>query len=114
MPLRGWVICVSVLMVASGCATLLQPDQQQVTVQSEPAGATIYLDDERRGSTPMALALHPRGTYRLRVEYPGYQSYEGLIPHQTAFPMWGPLAYPAQTLTSPISITLRPQSQAAR
>jgi TonB family protein len=45
-------------------------------VTTEPDGALVFLDGERRGTTPFALEELPLGDYALRVERSGYLSEE--------------------------------------
>jgi hypothetical protein len=41
-------------------------------VVSEPDGATVYVNDEVRGQTPLAISL-PRDTYAIRVVLAGHK-----------------------------------------
>jgi hypothetical protein len=114
--MRGWRwsgLC-GVLAICAGCATLLQPETQQVTIHSNPAGATVLLNGEIRGTTPLALTLHPQGTYRLRLERPGYAPYTQDLAHRTGFPTWGTLAYPVRELEPSVLVTLQPHPVVAR
>lgn len=62
------VACVLVAaLCASGCA-------HKVKIESTPAGATIYVDGEEKGTTPVILVEQP-GCFAhrdLRVELPGH------------------------------------------
>ena len=45
-----------------------------VFIQSDPAGAQVYLNDKKLGqTTPVLLHDVGLGTYRIRLEKPGYQ-----------------------------------------
>jgi len=50
----------------------LAPTPHRLNVISLPAGGRVYLNDEFRGETPLALTNLFAGEYRLRVERPGY------------------------------------------
>lgn len=43
-------------------------------VRSTPAGAAVFVDDERRGVTPLALQNVPLGTRRVRIQRDGFTS----------------------------------------
>ncbi len=42
-----------------------------ITVSSTPSGATVYIDGNRVGETPLTLELDP-GSHKIRLEYDGY------------------------------------------
>lgn len=71
----GSLVCGAVAAVAlSGCATIMAGGPDQVTVQSNPPGATVYVDDQPVGQTPMVVQLdRERSRGLIRVEAPGYQ-----------------------------------------
>lgn len=43
----------------------------RLVVSSQPPGATVYLDDRRIGSAPVAIENVPPGTHPVRLEMPG-------------------------------------------
>jgi hypothetical protein len=45
-------------------------------VRSTPAGATVFVDDERRGVTPLALQEMELGTRRVRIQRDGFTTEE--------------------------------------
>jgi hypothetical protein len=50
----------------------LSPKPARLVVTSRPSGARVYVNNERRGDTPLTLADLPPGAYRVRVEQDGY------------------------------------------
>jgi len=42
-------------------------------IASRPAGATVYVDDLRVGTTPMTMSGVKPGAHRLRIELPGHR-----------------------------------------
>jgi hypothetical protein len=50
----------------------LLPKPARLTVTSRPSGARVYVNNERRGDTPLTLTDLAPGTYRVRVEQDGY------------------------------------------
>jgi formylglycine-generating enzyme required for sulfatase activity len=73
----------------------LLPNWGDVTIDSTPAGAEIYVDDETTGLVTPAVVPIIAGEHELRVSAPGYQPYRQrlLIEART------PIALPPITLT---------------
>ena len=67
-------------ITVEGCGVLqthradLLPDWSAVTVRSKPAGATVMVDGQSRGLTPLNLEL-TAGTHELEVHSSGYQTW---------------------------------------
>jgi serine/threonine protein kinase len=47
----------------------------QMQIRSVPAGASVFINDEERGLTPVEITLSP-GRYKVRVELEGYDTIE--------------------------------------
>lgn len=78
MGLSGkWMVgTLPLLVLSTGCATLFSDGSQQIKVSSNVQGATVYLDNEPIGQTPMSFDLD-RDTFKrheLSVEYQGHRS----------------------------------------
>ena len=54
--------------------TTMPPCTRRVTVNSNPCGAMIYVDDIQVGRTPMSFPM-PMGRYRLVLFAPGHEPY---------------------------------------
>jgi serine/threonine protein kinase len=50
-----------------------------LTVESRPAGASVYLDGRRMGTTPLVLDAAPTGPHALRLELDGYRRWTSSI-----------------------------------
>ena len=67
-------------ITVEGCGALqthragLLPDWSVVTVRSKPAGATVMVDNQSRGQTPLDLEL-TAGTHELELRRSGYQTW---------------------------------------
>jgi PEGA domain len=71
-----------------GCATIFtggRPDQK-VEFKSIPQGATVYVDGEEVGQTPLKLPLARDMNHKVRIELAGYPTYERDI--KTGFNGW--------------------------
>lgn len=62
-------VCLSVLFLASSCVT-----QTQVTIESNPPDAAVYLNDRPVGRTPVTVVLGNEAwqDYRLELRKEGY------------------------------------------
>lgn len=74
---RALTVMASVLIVGlvlTGCATVLQGTSQSIMVDSDPRGATVFVDGQQRGITPTSFTLQKgRREQVIRVEHDGYR-----------------------------------------
>lgn len=67
------LIGISAFLVAS-CASFEHGVPQDVTIVSFPTEASIYINGEPAGVTPMKIALRRKLTHEIRLEKQGYNS----------------------------------------
>jgi len=60
-------------------AVALRPSDGTLVVKSEPPGATVLVEGEFRGRSPLRLELDPGRSYRIEVSQAGYKSAAGTI-----------------------------------
>lgn len=60
------------VIIFTGCATVISGVSQDITFESSPSGATVYLDGERYGVTPFTATLKKNKFKSFRVELDGY------------------------------------------
>src|SRR5438094_744805 len=61
------------LVIGSGCATMINNRLAQIPVATNPPGANVYVNGMYVGQTPMYAAI-PRGTIGVvQIYLPGYQ-----------------------------------------
>jgi hypothetical protein len=63
-----WLACAGIIALVSGCV------ERRFTVQSEPAGAKVYVNNKPVGFTPIDVPFTYYGKYLITLEYPGYQT----------------------------------------
>lgn len=68
------VLCFSALALSTGCATIITGGSQDVSFQSTPEGATVFVDDQVVGKTPLMVKLHRKKNPPLRFEMEGYKT----------------------------------------
>ncbi|NLN59886.1 MAG: PEGA domain-containing protein [Deltaproteobacteria bacterium] len=78
MNSRLSLFCILSLLVLllSGCATMIRGASQEISIASNPSGASVKINGMPKGSTPVMIML-PRGDNQfVRIESPGYEPYE--------------------------------------
>lgn len=63
-------------VVFPGCATLVDGPTQKVKVNTEPAGAQVFLNGHPVGKTPVTAIVSRWGMHRVRIEMAGYKPLE--------------------------------------
>jgi hypothetical protein len=58
-------------LAATGCYGQVQ---RTITIESQPAGALVWLNDNEIGRTPVTIPFTWYGTYGVRLEAPGYET----------------------------------------
>ncbi|RIH90527.1 PEGA domain protein [Calidithermus terrae] len=72
LPDQDWVSDVAFYYV--GQYTPPPPPTGTLVIDSNPAGATVYINGQRAGTTPATLTLDS-GQYSVQLTYPGYEPY---------------------------------------
>jgi|TARA_B110000495_G_C23029315_1_gene612474 uncharacterized protein YceK len=65
---------LSVLILFTGCATVISGTSQTITFDSSPSGAAIFLDGNRIGVTPFTTSLKKNKYSSFRIELEGYHT----------------------------------------
>jgi hypothetical protein len=64
-------ILVLASLAATGCYGQVQ---RTITIESQPRGALVWLNDNEVGRTPVTIPFTWYGTYGVRLEAPGYET----------------------------------------
>jgi hypothetical protein len=72
---------VVMVQFCTGCATIITGagEDQAVRFASNPRGATVYVDDNPVGQTPVSVRLTRKDDHHIRIEHAGYKPYERTI-----------------------------------
>lgn len=93
MKPRLRILFFAALMVlgtfASGCATATRGTTQSVTVSSQPDDATVRLDGEVIGRTPLTFKARRKTDHLLTLEKPGYQPFDVAITRRIGGAVFG-------------------------
>ncbi|HEX7022558.1 MAG TPA: DUF4384 domain-containing protein [Trueperaceae bacterium] len=78
LPQAEWVTDTALFYTVAGgqsAASAPEPSFGTLQVSSDPSGATVYVDDQFAGSTPLTYGT-TAGTHTVRLELPGYDSFQ--------------------------------------
>jgi hypothetical protein len=85
------------------CAAIVHGNKQDVSFTSQPAGATLYIDDHKVGATPKTIRLprkgringeaSPKKSYKIKIELEGYLPYEIFVKRDVDGWVFGNLAF---------------------
>jgi hypothetical protein len=69
-PVKLILICVglSLALMPAGCV------ERRLTINTEPAGALVWLNDEEIGASPVTVEFNWYGDYKVRVSKEGYET----------------------------------------
>jgi len=82
MRLVKKLIIISILTLSlffMSCATIVTGTSQNVSIQSEPGGATIKINGFDMGKTPTVLKLSSKKEHPISIELEGYETYNTVI-----------------------------------
>lgn len=68
------LIAAVAILLLSGCATVANPGPDRVQVDSDPSGATVYVDGQPAGETPTTVDLHRDNPGEIEIELEGYET----------------------------------------
>ena len=82
---------ISILLVS--CGTIMQGTTQEIGVSSNPSNASVTVNGQNMGNTPMILDLKRKNSYMVRFELPGYETFETNLTRKTSGWVWGNIVF---------------------
>ena len=73
------LLIFSVLVMCTGCATIMSGSRQDVFFSSAPSGATVFDNGVPLGVTPFAARLARNTVHPITIQLPGFQPFHILI-----------------------------------
>src|SRR3989338_4181214 len=67
---------VFVLFVTNSCATIISGTRQKVGISSDPVGASVTIDNQNQGRTPLIVRLDRDDNHIVKIDLHGYQPYQ--------------------------------------
>lgn len=82
---------LAVLLV--GCATIMQGTRQNFGISSTPTGASVFVDKQAQGTTPVVAKLTRKDNHIIRIEMAGYQPFEAAVSKRVSGWVWGNIVF---------------------
>ena len=79
--------------VVAACASIMHGTSQQVGINSQPVGATVTVDSQTVGVTPVAAKLARKRTHRVTVTMQGYEPFAMVTTRKTSGWVWGNIVF---------------------
>jgi hypothetical protein len=115
------VIVAGVLFLTAFSLTGCGGVQRELTINTQPAGALVTLNDEEIGVSPVTVSFNWYGDYSIRISKPGFETLnthrELKAPWYDGFPFdfIASFCWPAKTLDSyEWTVELKPYKEPAR
>lgn len=67
-------LIISFFLLSSSCATLFKGTSQEVSFNSDPQKAEVWVNGNKMGETPLALKLECKKTYTIEFKKEGYET----------------------------------------
>ncbi len=83
LQIRFTLIVLPLLVLATGCATVLQGKHDQIGIASQPTGAEVIVDNQVYGKTPVTVELKRKDKHNITINVEGYEPYEFTITRKT-------------------------------
>ena len=71
--IAAFSLIASLVLMLSGCATVFKGPNERVSLNSDPRGAEVFVNDEYVGDTPLRLKLETKRGYRIEFRKEGYR-----------------------------------------
>ncbi len=67
--------CLMMLLVLfQSCATIMKGTNSNVNIDSDPQGASVYIDGNNSGKTPMKMKLESKRSHNIEFKKEGYEN----------------------------------------
>ena len=71
------VLAISAMVLClCGCASLVSGPNQHIPITSNPPGATVKINGDVKGTTPLAVDLKRTQYHSISIELAGYHPYQ--------------------------------------
>ncbi len=71
----------------------MQGTTQEVGISSNPSNASITINGQNMGNTPMIVDLKRKNSYMVRFELTGYETFETNLTRKTSGWVWGNIVF---------------------
>lgn len=85
----GGVLLCALVAFTGGCGTIINGFHQDLAITSSPSGASVSIDGEPRGTTPIVVSVRRGDTHVVTVEQLGHYPMEAIVRPITSPWEWG-------------------------
>jgi|SRR5690554_5426773 len=87
------IIMVLMLVFTQACGTIMQGTTQQIGINSNPSKASVTINGQNKGATPMIVDLKRKDSHMIRIELDGYEPYETTLTRKVSGWVWGNIVF---------------------
>lgn len=88
------ILTVSIfLLFTQACGTIIHGTTQEVGISSSPSNASVTINGQNHGNTPMIIDLKRKDSHMVKIELNGYQPYETNLTRSTSGWIWGNIVF---------------------
>ncbi|MFD2532062.1 PEGA domain-containing protein [Gracilimonas halophila] len=87
------ILTVLMLVFTQACGTIMQGTTQEVGISSNPSKASVTINGQDKGTTPMVLDLKRKDSHMIRIELDGYETYETTLTRKVSGWVWGNIVF---------------------
>lgn len=73
--LASWLVVALLALFDIGCATVTQGSNQEISISSEPSGASVTIDNQLHGVTPTSVQLPRSKPHSVFLQLEGYEPF---------------------------------------
>lgn len=84
---------VSLLTLLSSCATIMHGTRQSIGISSYPSNASIWVDRNFVGTTPMIVEMSRKDNHIVQIELEGFLPYEATFTRQMSGWVFGNIIF---------------------
>jgi uncharacterized protein YceK len=77
------------IIIFSGCSTVLNSTTQEVELKTTPANAKVTIDGKKFGTTPQVVNIDRGSNHTVKFDFDGFESYEIQLTRKISFWFWG-------------------------
>lgn len=81
------------LSTFTSCATIMHGTRQSIGIASNPTNATVWVDKNYVGNTPLIVEMSRNNNHMLRIELDGYLPYEAAFSRQLSGWVFGNIVF---------------------
>ena len=87
------IFTLLMLVFTQACGTIMQGTTQEVGISSNPSKASVTINGQDKGVTPVILDLKRKDSHLIRIELDGYEAYETTLTRKVSGWVWGNIVF---------------------